>query len=176
MDETRRLILKNALGGVPSWRIAETLHVPESTVEQTVAGALHLVREWIASGFHPYFKLESIVDAQKNRLRFQAVLNEIEVWDQQTKPVAQMIFEGVPSGQVESRFGISRGLTTDFVTEAILKIGAFLKPEEVQELHANPGRWVKGNRYRAMALLERVPSAEGGKRLVRIEFQAVLVD
>lgn len=174
--KTEQLIISNFLAGVSDSRIASSLKATEPAVNQTIEWAMHLVREWMACGFHPYFPLDTRRDAIKNRLQFESVLSEIEKWDSRTKPISQLLFRRTRWEIIESQFGVGKTEARDILVDAILKIEHFLTVDEVVRLNSDTANWLKQNANRALTLLERVPSQYGGNRLSHIEFQAAKIE
>jgi hypothetical protein len=168
-------ILDNALAGVPIHRIAEAYGVEEVVVDALLARALHCVRECFASGMHPYFKLDGIEDARRNRIEVREVLKGVEQWERLHRPVADLIFRGHAASLAMDAYGLSRSQVNEIVIDAILKISGFLHPHEQAALGRDPVGWIKNNRDRVSVMLDRVPSMDGGRTFASIHFEAAKI-
>jgi hypothetical protein len=176
MNPQDRLIFENALAGCETGKIAEAFGISEAAAGMVVHSVLHTINEWIASGFHPFFNAQTLESARREKIRVLAIIDEIEKWDEATKPVAILVFEGVSPPKIEAFFPIGRQAMMDMTIDAVMKISAYVPSAQLPELYRIPATWVKANRARAIAYLERVPSFKGVKRLSKIEFQPLKIE
>lgn len=163
-----QLILTNALAGVSFAEISASLHLGDGEAEQRIHGILETVREWIAAGFHPYFPCSTLEDARQHKARIVAVLQDVALWTYTIKPVAQHLIKG---GNWQDIEGMDRTGILDAFSVAIIYMTHYLQGGMLTPFMKNPTIWIKANRGKAMELLERIPSLEGGRRLKNITFQ-----